>query len=144
MCVDHRLTCRCGNNFAHFNLRDEALPFEAVKSLFCPNCSTDITFDHESMLSDNGWIIEFDLNIVQFIKNKLPKRDITPEILFDEGYCTWRGIYPTDHLDSLKERGELLELSKIDKKKYIEEFKTWTIKRMERLANEGWRKANVE
>lgn len=144
MCVDHRISCRCGNNSAHFNLRDAILPVEVIDNLYCPQCSSAIPFKSETMLKDNGWIIEFDLEIVQFMKNNLPSVRITPEYLFDEGYCTWRGIYPVDHIDSLKEREKLLELSKVDKRKYIEEFKTWTIERMERLRNEGWRKAHAE
>jgi hypothetical protein len=67
---------------------------------------------------------------------------VTPEFIFDEGYCTWRGVYPGDHLDSAREREELLKLAKTDKKRYFEEFAGWGIKRMERLALQGWRKAN--
>lgn len=144
MCVDHKISCGCGNNSAHFNLRDGILPVEVIDKLYCPQCSPAIPFKSETMLKDNGWIIEFDFEVVQFMKNNLPSVTITPEYLFDQGYCTWRGIYPADHIDSLKEREKLLELSKIDKRKYIEEFKTWTIARMERLRNEGWRKAHVE
>jgi len=94
------------------------------------------------MLYDNGWIIEYDMDIAQFIGKNLPDTHITPEFLFDEGYCTWRGTYPTDHLDSVREREEIIKLAKTDPKRYFKEIKRWGIERMERLAAEGWRKAN--
>jgi hypothetical protein len=53
-------------------------------------------------------------------------------------------VYPSDHIDSAREREELVRLSKVDPRKYLEEFKRWGIARMERLAQEGWRKANVQ
>ena len=143
MCVDHSKTCTCGKNSASFNFRDNVLPFEAVAHLYCPDCSKDVAYDPTSMLFDNGWLIEFDMEAARFMMQKIaPASDVTPEFLFDEGYCTWRGVYPGDHIDSVVERGELMKLAKTDKKRYFEEFKTWGIKRMARLAQAGWRKAN--
>ena len=54
-----------------------------------------------------------------------------------------RGVYPHDHEDSLKERQELLALSKINPGKYLEEFRQWGIRRMARLEAAGWRKAHT-
>ena len=142
MCIDHTMKCKCGNQSASFNFKDEIMPVEAVGGLYCPACSGGIKYDPESMLIDNGWIIEYDMEVARFAGQKLPHREITPELLFDEGYCTWRGVYPTDHVDSVREREELVKLSKINPKTYLEEFKKWSIERMERLANEGWRKAH--
>ena len=45
---------------------------------------------------------------------------------------------------ALREREELVSLSKVNPGKYLEEFKRWGIERIERLAREGWRKANVQ
>jgi len=143
MCVDHSKTCTCGKNSASFNFRDNVLPFEAVAHLYCPACSKDIIYSSRSMLSDNGWIIEFDMDAARFMMQKIASAsEVSPEFLFDEGYCTWRGVYPGDHIDSLAEREELMKLAKTDKKRYFDEFKTWGIKRMERLAQAGWRKAH--
>lgn len=143
MCVDHSKTCTCGKNSASFNFRDNVLPFEAVSHLYCTACSKDISYNATSMLSDNGWVIEFDMEAARFMMQKIaPVSDVTPEFLFDEGYCTWRGVYPGDHIDSVTERAELMQLAKTDKKRYFEEFKTWGIRRMERLAQAGWRKAH--
>lgn len=141
MCIDHTMRCKCGNQSASFNFKDEILPVEAVDSLYCPACSGEIKYNPESMLIDNGWIIEYDMEVARFAAQKLPHREITPELLFDEGYCTWRGVTPTDHIDSVREREKLVKLSKINPKKYLEEFKKWGIERMKRLANQGWRKA---
>ena len=85
------------------------------------------------MVNGNNWIIDFDMDIVRFVSQRLPAPSINPERLFDEGYCSWRGLYPTDHLGSIKEREELGKLAKINQRRYIEEFKKWGIERMVRL-----------
>jgi hypothetical protein len=135
------MTCRCGVHSASFNFKEEIMPVEAIGGLYCPACSCEVKYNPESMLIDNGWVIEYDMEVARFAGQKLPHREITPELLFDEGYCTWRGVSPTDHIESVREREELVKLSKVNPKKYLEEFKKWGIERMERLANEGWRKA---
>jgi hypothetical protein len=136
------MMCKCKTNSASFNFKDEILPVEVVAGLYCPRCSGDISYSHETMLTDNGWVIEYDMDVASLMKPKLPAvAAVTPSFLFDEGYCTWRGVYPGDHIDSAREREELLNLAKIDKKKYLEEFKSWGKDRMDRLAREGWRKA---
>jgi len=119
------------------------LPFEAITKLHCPVCSQGISHDHATMLVDNGWIIGFDMDVARFmLQNVAPADMVTPEYIFDEGYCTWRGVTPTDHIDSVKEREALAQLAKTDRKRYFDEIKSWSNKRMERLAREGWRKAN--
>ena len=143
MCVDHSVVCKCGNGSAGFNFKDEVMPPEIVNRLYCPKCSGETSFIPETMLSDNGWIIEYNMEIARFMGQKIRKAAITPEFLFDEGYCTWRGVYPADHIDSVSERAELVRLAKVNPRKYLEEFKRWGIERMDRLAQEGWRKANV-
>lgn len=143
MCMDHKMMCKCGARTASFNFRDEIMPVEVVDRLYCPQCSLDVQFNAESMLRDNGWIIAYDMDVARFMAHKLQGAMPTPEYLFDQGYCTWRGVYPTDHIDSVKEREDLVKLSKINPKKYLEEIKKWGIDRMERLAQEGWRKAHA-
>ncbi len=143
MCVDHAKTCVCGRSSASFNFKNEVMPPEVVNRLYCPTCSADVKFNPETMLADNGWIIEYDMDVARFMKQRLPVSvPVSPDYLFDEGYCTWRGVYPTDHIDVVQERQEIVALAKTDQKRYLEEIKTWGIKRMERLASEGWRKAH--
>jgi hypothetical protein len=142
MCVEHKKVCKCGRNSASFQFRDEMMPEEVLEGLYCPFCSAGVAYDEETMVSDNGWVIKYDMDVVRFMRHKLPVADASAAYLFDEGYCTWDGVYPTDRVDSIREREELVKLAKIDKKKYVERFKTWGINRMDRLAKEGWRKAN--
>jgi hypothetical protein len=143
MCIDHKIRCGCGSHTASFNLRDEIMPVDIVNRLYCPQCSSDVAYDSASMIRDNGWIIEYDMDVARFMAHKLSGATITPEYLFDQGYCTWRGVYPTDHIDSVKEREELVKLAKINPRKYLDEIKHWGMARMSRLAREGWRKANA-
>ncbi len=141
MCMDHTIRCSCGHSAASFNFRDELMPVAVVNRLYCPKCSGEVPYDASAMLRDNDWIIEYDMDVARFKGQCLPSANITPDYLFDEGYCTWRGVYPTDHSDSVREREELVRLSKTDQKKYLAEFRKWGISRMDRLSKEGWRKA---
>jgi len=143
MCVDHSMNCKCGKNAASFNFRDEVLPFEVISGLCCPDCSGNTRYNASTMVLDNDWIIEYNMEVARFMLQKIsPISPVTPELVFDEGYCTWRGVTPTDPVDSAREREEILKLAKTDPKRYFEELKTWGITRMERLARAGWRKAN--
>jgi hypothetical protein len=86
----------------------------------------------------------YDVDIIRFSAIQSPhllKETLTPEMVFDEGYATWRGIYPGDHVESVQERMELVRLAKINPKEYVEKFKEWSIQRMDRLRRDGWRKA---
>lgn len=142
MCVDHSITCSCGRNTASFNFRDDLLPAGAVTGLYCPDCSPSVGFDHVSMLRDNGWIIAYEMDIARFaLRSVTDEANVGPEFIFDEGYASWRGVYPGDHIDSARERAELTRLAKTDPKRYFEQLRSWGNTRMERLAREGWRKA---
>jgi len=145
--MEHKILCKCGKREASFNFKNEIMPPEVVQALYCPECSKNIDFDPATMLNDNGWIIHYDMDIASLYSVKLPeshKETLSPEMLFDEGYVTWRGVYPGDHIDSAKEREELIKLAKVDPKRYFQEMRTWAINRMARLKEEGWRKAYDE
>ena len=146
MCMDHAVHCQCGSKTARFQFKDSLLPPEAIMDLRCPACASGVTFDPQTMLRDNGWVLVFNMEIARFMLNKLPvpASRITPEFLFDEGYGTWRGITPTDALDSVCEREQILHYAKTDPKRYFHELRTWGTARMTRLAKEGWRKAREE
>ncbi len=143
MCMAHEINCSCGSNMAGFSFKNEIMSGEVINRLYCPACSRDIKFDPETMLADNGWIIHYDMEIARFQAQKIsPKPDeVTPHFIFDKGYCTWRGIYPSDHIDSAVEREEVVKLAKINPRKYLEEIRGWANERMKRLEREGWRKA---
>jgi hypothetical protein len=143
MCVDHSINCSCGKKSASFNFKDDVLPHEVITDLYCPSCSTGVSPDPGSMLTDNGWVIAFNMDVARFMMQKVaPALQITPDYIFDEGYCTWRGVTPSDHIDSVKEREQLNAIAKSDPKRYFEEIRSWGNNRMARLAQEGWRKAN--
>lgn len=99
------------------------------------------------MISDNGWVIEYDMDIARFasvkIQAKIRAARITPGLIFDDGYCTWKGICPGDAEDSARQKAELLKLSGEDRLKYILEFKAWALGRMAGLATARWRKARA-
>lgn len=143
MCMAHETNCTCGNGMAGFNFKNEIMSGDVINRIYCPECSRDIKFDPETMVVDNGWVIEYDMEIARFQAQKIrmSAEKVTPDFIFDEGYCTWRGVYPTDHIDSVLERTEIMKLAKINPRKYLEEMKEWANTRMERLTREGWRKA---
>jgi len=141
--MDHSINCSCGKRNASFNFKDDILPHEIITGLYCPSCAASVSQNDQTMLADNGWIISFDMDVARFMLQKHVRTEtITPELIFDEGYCTWRGMTPSDHIDSVREREQLTQLAKTDRKRYFEEIKSWATSRMERLAREGWRKAN--
>ncbi len=146
MCMAHEMSCSCGNSTAGFNFKNEIMSGDVINRIYCPECSRDIGFDPETMISDNGWVIEYDMEVARFQSCTLPVApgEVTPDFIFDAGYCTWRGIYPTDHVDSVTERTEILKLAKMNPRKYLEEMKEWATARMERLTREGWRKTREQ
>jgi hypothetical protein len=144
--MSYEYKCNCGKGIASFNFKDEIFTPDVISTLYCPECSKDIKLNPETMIIDNGWIIEYDMSIARFqsIRLQIDYKDLTPEFIFDQGYCTWRGIYPTDHIDSLKEREDIIKLAKVDPKRYLQEIKDWGNRRMQKLSEQGWRKASME
>lgn len=144
MCMKQAKKCECGIAFAEMNFRDNVMPPDVVSRLFCPQCSGDVAFDAETMLPDNGWIIQYDMDVAEARGRKhgsLAVGHLTPEKIFDEGYATWLGVYPGDLANSYSERQELVMLSKQDAREYMRRMRTWAVGRMERLKEDGWRKA---
>ena len=145
MCMEHKVVCKCGKSDASFNFKNEVMPPETIEELYCPECSNKVDLDTNRMIQDNGWVIHFDMDIAGLYGKRLPSSEaenVSPELLFDEGYVTWRGVYPGDHIDSVNERNELTKLAKTDPKKYFQEMRSWAMTRMSRLKDEGWRKAD--
>lgn len=145
MCMDHSVICKCGKRDASFNFKNEVMPPETIEALYCPECSHGVNVNPATMIKDNGWVIHYDMDVAGLYSNRLPsgeKEKLSPDLLFDEGYITWRGIYPGDHIDSAREREELAKLAKVNPKQYFEQMKSWAINRMTRLKEEGWRRAH--
>ncbi len=127
-------------------MRDNIMSKEVVISLYCPKCSAGITLDADTMLRDKDWIIEYDMELAQFLaasKLSIPPDMVTPEYVFDTGYAAWREMYPGEQKDILEERKEIMDLLKKDQQRYLQEINTWNIDRVERLKADGWRKAQA-
>lgn len=146
MCMEYSRKCECGKREASFHFQDNIMPPEVVSHLFCPFCDEGSDMDEASTVRDNGWAIQYDMELVKFSGANLPthiRKTLSPAALLDEGYASWRGIYPGDHLDSVREREEIVKLAKANTKEYMAQMRQWAISRMARLAEEGWRKANA-
>ena len=140
MCMAHERRCDCGERSASFHFRDNLLPEQVVQGLFCPSCAGRTSADPTTAVMDNGWVIRYDMEVAQAAAGK-QIGSVTPTVLFDEGYCTWNGMYPGDHIDSVREREQITALAKTNPVEYIKKLKTWAVERTERLKHEGWRKA---
>jgi hypothetical protein len=142
MCMMESRRCVCGSKMAHLNFRDNLLTPEILVNLYCPLCSPQANFDHETMVADCGWIMEYDMEGAQavFIKRNLSP-ELTPEIIFDEGYLTWQGFSPGDHEIRAELHQKLAPLIQEDMKQFLESLKTEWLAHVERLKAAGWRRA---
>ena len=92
MCIDVRKTCACGQHHVQFHLRDNIMSNEVITGLYCPDCSDEAEVNDETMLKDNNWVIEYDMELAQFLaaaKLNIAPDSVTPFFLFDTGYATW-------------------------------------------------------
>ena len=146
MCLEVRKTCKCGKETTQFHLRDNIMSQEVISELFCPECSTGFDLNPDTMLGDNGWIIEYDIDLAKFLavsKLMVDPEAVRPGFVFDGGYACWREMYPGEQKDVLEDRKEILALQKEDPSRYLKEISIWNISRIERLKAEGWRKAQA-
>jgi hypothetical protein len=141
MCMAHEMKCSCGGRSASFHFKDNVMSGGVVRELYCPSCSRGVTVDPAAMVTDNGWIIRYDMEAARFMGEKRIGTGITPDLLFDHGYCTWNGVYPGDTVDSVREREKIIALAKTDPREYFRQLRSWAVERSERLKHEGWRKA---
>lgn len=146
MCMDIRKKCECGKQSAQFHLRDNIMSQEVLVSLRCPECAEEVKVDEQTMINDNNWIIEYDMELAQFLaasKLQVPPDMVTPGYVFDTGYATWQEMYPGEQKDILEERKGIMELLKTDSTEYLKQINSWNIARVERLKADGWRKAQT-
>ena len=146
MCLEIRKTCKCGSRTAQFHMRDNIMSQEVLTALYCPACSGEVELNPESMLMDNGWVIEYDMELARFLavsKLMVDPDAVRPGFVFDGGYACWQEMYPGEQQDMLEERKEILALQKEDPTRYLKEISSWNIARIERLKADGWRKAQA-
>ena len=144
MCMDVRKTCECGANSVQFHLRDNVMKPEVISRLFCPSCQGDVAFDHDTMFYDNGWVIEYDMDLARMLliaKQRAEADHAGPQALFDSGYACWQEMYPGEREDMRQEKEEIMALLETDLAGYLKKIQSWNVDRVARLKEEGWRKA---
>ena len=144
MCVEIRKQCECGSKEVQFHMRDNIMSSEVIDRLYCPSCSAKAEMDNETMLDDNGWIIEYDMDLARMYaisKLSMDPAGVNPEFIFDAGYVAWREMYPGETADIAGEREQIISTMKENPKRYLEEIKAWSINRINQLKEAGWRKA---
>ncbi len=144
MCVEVRKKCSCGEKEVQFHLKDNIMSEEVIDRLFCPKCAKETVAQEEEVLVDNGWAIQYDLDIARMFaisKLQLDPALVSPEYIFDQGYATWREMYPGETEDIVGERNAIIARKEEDPKAYVQEITQWSINRVARLKEEGWRKA---
>lgn len=143
MCIDIRKTCECGRNTIQFHLRDNILMPQVIARLFCPSCPGDISYDSSTMLSDNGWTIEYDMELARgqlAQKMQIDQDEVAPEYIFDKGYACWQEMYPGEKEDIREDRENIIELLQQDRNLYLQAMQNWNIERIKQLKSAGWRK----
>lgn len=144
MCIDVRKTCECGASTVQFHLKDNLMLPEVVTRVFCPSCPGDTSFDDKTMLSDNGWSIEYDMILAKFLANgklAVPVEEVTPAFLFDNGYACWLEMYPGEQEAIKAEKEQLMRLREKDQSEYLTAITSWNIDRINKVKAAGWRKA---
>ncbi len=144
MCQEVRKTCSCGKKDATFHLRDNVMGQEVIDRLFCPDCSTSQVFDRETMVQDRDWIIEYDMDLARMFaitKLSMDPAHVSPEFVFDEGYVTWREMYPGETEDITEERNRIIAMKDSNPREYLAAINSWAVERIQRLKDDGWRKA---
>lgn len=143
MCINTLLECQCGQSSANIMNKNNILPIEVIDALYCPKCSSDVEFDPERMVHDNGWVIAFEMDVAaqHLSRCGIALPELTPSAIFDQGYSSWNGFTPTELQDSYRAKQKLAGLGKTDLKAYMEAMKDWGKNRSQHLRAEGWRKA---
>ncbi len=146
MCVAIHKECECGANRIQFHMRDNILYPEVISRLFCPECPGDEGYNHATMVNDNGWVIEYDMQLAKSLislKKIIDIEQITPLYIFDQGYACWLEMYPGERDDIRREKADIVALLKVDQQQYLEKIQSWNIGRIEELRRAGWRKAQM-
>lgn len=146
MCIDVRKTCECGNHTVQFLLRDNVMVPQVITRFFCPSCPGTSAFDSATMLYDNEWIIEYDMELARGLfaqKLQIDPGEVAPGFIFDNGYACWQEIYPGEQEDIREEREKIIELLQQDRNVYLQAMQDWNIERIVRLKSAGWRKVQL-
>jgi hypothetical protein len=144
MCQEINKECDCGKERVSFHLRDNIMSQEVLDRLFCPACSPTVVFTEERMIEDNGWVIEYDMELARsyaIAKLGLEPDQVHPSFVFDSGFATWREMYPGETRDIADERARIIATKEENPQAYLTAINAWAVQRIARLKAEGWRKA---
>lgn len=144
MCIEVRKSCVCGSKNVQFHMRDNVLSSEVIQRIYCPSCRGKVSFDGETMVEDNGWVIEYDMLLAKTaasLKLRIEAGEVRPDFLFDQGYACWLEMYPGEREEIREEKARITALLQEDQKRYLETIQAWNIERVDRLKAAGWRKA---
>lgn len=143
MCQMYRKECTCGQKTAEIFFGNMILDQSAISALYCPECSATVDVDKESMVNDNGWVIELDTDVIKAFapRMRLEADSITAEKVFDGDFVTWVGFSPEDNQRRACEREEIMKATAGDTRGQFEALKKWAIDRERKFVAEGWRKA---
>lgn len=144
MCISIRRTCVCGRAEAQFMHRDNILPESILVNLYCPDCRDLAVWNPETMTEDGGWILEYDIEGAQFLLwNKGILAEVTPDYLFEQGYCSWNGLTPHDLAIRTRLHAQLAPLFQQNRLAYIQAVKDTMLRHVQELKEAGWRKAQL-
>lgn len=122
--------------------RDNILPESILVNLYCPECRHQAQWDPETMTEDCGWILEYDIEGARFFFwQKGMTEEITPDYLFEQGYCSWNGLTPQDLAERTRLHADLAPLFQQDRLAYINALKATMLRHVQELKDAGWRKA---
>jgi hypothetical protein len=144
MCREVLKNCSCGKERVSFHLRDNVMGQEVVEHPYCPSCSRAVTLEDERMVADNGWAIEYDMDLARLYaiaRLGLKPAQVQPGFIFDEGYVAWWEMYPGETGDIAEERRRIIAMKEQDPQGYLAAIREWAVARIARLKAEGWRKA---
>lgn len=144
MCQEVNRDCSCGKEKVSFHLRDNIMSPEVIDRLFCPACSGTVALEQENMVEDNGWVIAYDMELARMYalaKLGMEPAQVLPGFVFDEGYVTWREMYPGETRDIADERQQIISMKEKRPQEYLTAITAWAVERIARLKTEGWRKA---
>ena len=71
MCMAIEKECACGKESARLHHLNSILPYEAIKTIYCPSCNNSVEFDASNMVKDNGWLIEYDMEVAALYAEKM-------------------------------------------------------------------------
>jgi len=143
MCQSYRRPCACRQRTAEIFFGNMVLDESSVREVYCPACSATVSRDPISTVTDNGWVLELDLDVLRTYapRMQIPADAVTAEKVFDADYATWVGFSPEDNAKRSSEREELAKRHAADKRAHFEALKRWAVEREKRFHDEGWRKA---